>query len=607
MKLSVFGFSVLLAGCAAIPADRSPTGHEEQEMIALSLDSVDGWREDGEWLVSPVLDAPEGASRVGLLLVLESPGGMPVVEARVISSPAGESTWTSVPSSFSEEDHHVGYADLDRTGYAAEIRLPRAAVDGVAHLRWTAVIPDERDEAAAPEGDLGAAREPLIAELRGLDIVTREDWGARATRCRNRNADKTKMAIHYTVTPSDNPERQVRSIQRYHMDSRGWCDVGYHFLVGVDGSIYEGRPIELLGAHVSRNNTGNIGVAFVGCFHGSGCSRWGPQRPPTAMIDAGGRLLGRLSRVYDITLNESRVKGHRDHPGASTSCPGDHLRVRISDMLAIGRRGDPPISDPPTMPADPPAATDPPPAGASGPPAGLSCTHSFGGVYANTACSPGYQCCDGRWHTRPACGACFCVEETGTAGCGAGGAGTPAPLGSINAGLSQGGSEIPRAGLTNETLRGVVGFSTEPRGDVVSVDGEAWVRGRLSWFGGPDDRGVSSTETGAITFERLRSLNDPTRPSSATLSSRPEDYYFVAMRWNYSPNGRTFWRDARLVVKNPDSGAAVVVRPVDWGPHTRTNRIIDLSPQSLVDLSVATDDDVLVAFAPAGTPLGPVR
>jgi hypothetical protein len=79
------------------------------------------------------------------------------------------------------------------------------------------------------------------------------------------------------------------------------------------------------------------------------------------------------------------------------------------------------------------------------------------------------------------------------------------------------------------------------------------------------------------------------------------------MRWSYSPNGRSFWRDARIAVRNPATGATVVVRPVDWGPHTRTGRVVDLSPQALVDLSVATDDDVLVAFAPPGAPLGPSR
>ena len=58
--------------------------------------------------------------------------------------------------------------------------------------------------------------------------------------------------------------------------------------------------------------------------------------------------------------------------------------------------------------------------GAGEPPApsGASCTHSYGGTYANQACSPSYQCCDGSWRERGACGECLCVEESGTIGCG---------------------------------------------------------------------------------------------------------------------------------------------------------------------------------------------
>ncbi len=55
--------------------------------------------------------------------------------------------------------------------------------------------------------------------------------------------------------------------------------------------------------------------------------------------------------------------------------------------------------------------------GAEPPPAGRSCTHSFGGIYTDRSCSPSYQCCDGSWRARGACGACTCEEATGSIGC----------------------------------------------------------------------------------------------------------------------------------------------------------------------------------------------
>lgn len=174
-------------------------------------------------------------------------------------------------------------------------------------------------------------------------------------------------------------------------------------------------------------------------------------------------------------------------------------------------------------------------------------------------------------------------------------------------GLDQDGSSIPRKGLPNPTLRSTLGIAVEPYGDTVVVSGKALVDGTVSWFGGPADRGDSSVGLGAITGERVSELNDPVNPTEAILAARPEDYYFCAMRFAYRPNGVAFWAAARLLVVNPRTGAAVVVRPVDWGPHTFTRRLIDLSPQSLADLGLTTDEHAFVSFATPGTEVGRVR
>lgn len=214
---------------------------------------------------------------------------------------------------------------------------------------------------------------------------------------------------------------------------------------------------------------------------------------------------------------------------------------------------------------------------------------------AYSVCALGTDCTD-------------CGPRAGTSGPtptpgGGGGTGASVP----HAGLDLDGMSIPRAGLRNPTLERTLGVATEPHGRVESHSGVNWVRGSISWFGGPTDTGVSSTETGAVTGERLRSLNSPMNPSASEAARRPADYYFAAMRWNYSPRGVSWLRTARLVVRNPTTGATIVVRPVDWGPHSRTNRVIDLSHEALRALGLSTDDDVLIAWAPQSSALGPVR
>ena len=128
-----------LAGCAAQGAP-SPQGHDQAEM-RIDVEAVAQWRADGEWLVSPVLDAPEGATRVGVYLGMSEPAAMPRLQARALSQgmPVGE--WTDVSETWSEVDHYVGIAELGTIGDGAELRIGAATAPLLSHLRWNAVIP----------------------------------------------------------------------------------------------------------------------------------------------------------------------------------------------------------------------------------------------------------------------------------------------------------------------------------------------------------------------------------------------------------------------------------------------------------------------------------
>lgn len=123
------------------------------------------------------------------------------------------------------------------------------------------------------------------------------------------------------------------------------------------------------------------------------------------------------SRPNAIVPNLRRAQhaGERLEPGESRT-----LRFRITSPgmisaplgVVFSSRACPGAVAPVPMPAPAPGGDAPelPP--------GASCTHSLGGTYGNRACSPGYQCCDGRWRGREACGGCICTEATGRMGCG---------------------------------------------------------------------------------------------------------------------------------------------------------------------------------------------
>ncbi len=59
---------------------------------------------------------------------------------------------------------------------------------------------------------------------------------------------------------------EVREIQDLHMDTNGWDDIGYSFLIGGDGQVYEGRGWNVQGAHTQNWNDIGYGIDFMGLF-----------------------------------------------------------------------------------------------------------------------------------------------------------------------------------------------------------------------------------------------------------------------------------------------------------------------------------------------------
>ncbi len=177
----------------------------------------------------------------------------------------------------------------------------------------------------APEG-LGAQTAPSSL------VVSRYKWGARdpGKICGSPHTPY-RMAIHHTDGNSGatNPAAIMRQIQAFHIDDpdREWCDIGYHFVVSADGTIFQGRSDERrTGAHVLGQNTGNIGVALMGDYESAA--------PPDSQLNGAARIVGWISRTYGIALDRSKVKGHREWAPGSTSCPGDKLLSLIPTILA---------------------------------------------------------------------------------------------------------------------------------------------------------------------------------------------------------------------------------------------------------------------------------
>jgi len=106
--------------------------------------------------------------------------------------------------------------------------------------------------------------------------------------------------------------------------SKGWGDIGYHYVVDRGGRVWEGREIQWQGAHVKNSNEGNIGICCLGNFD--------EQSPSDEQLQAAERMVGCLMQKYNITV--ARVRTHQEWPTAHTACPGRSLQREMVQMRA---------------------------------------------------------------------------------------------------------------------------------------------------------------------------------------------------------------------------------------------------------------------------------
>ena len=178
------------------------------------------------------------------------------------------------------------------------------------------------------------ALEPVLSDIPKPVVISREEWGAEEPKnSYSYHPYFDKLTLHHAACCSaddiEEGKDQVRWIQDFHQNGRGWSDIGYHFLVDRAGNIYQGRPETVIGAHVGGANTGNIGVCLLGCYHPPEVSCFQTITP-----DSRQSIIEIFSWVSD-TYGQSPaiLLGHRDYFG-TTACPGDNIWVELPRFRA---------------------------------------------------------------------------------------------------------------------------------------------------------------------------------------------------------------------------------------------------------------------------------
>lgn len=121
-----------------------------------------------------------------------------------------------------------------------------------------------------------------------------------------------KIIVHCSDSDYSHHD-DISVIRDWHVNERGWSDVGYHFFIKKDGTVQKGRDLATVGAHVEGHNSDSIGICLGGRHNFT-----------TKQFYALKVLLYDLTHQFFLTTND--VYGHRDFDKNKT-CPNFDVKT----------------------------------------------------------------------------------------------------------------------------------------------------------------------------------------------------------------------------------------------------------------------------------------
>lgn len=129
-----------------------------------------------------------------------------------------------------------------------------------------------------------------------------------------------KIIIHCSATP-EGRDIKTETIRSWHVKGRGWSDIGYHFVIELDGSIRNGRPVERIGAHVKGHNANSIGICYVGGIDKS-------NKAKDTRTEAQKKSLNELIDSLRAVYKEATIHGHNEF--SAKACPSFDVQKEFS-------------------------------------------------------------------------------------------------------------------------------------------------------------------------------------------------------------------------------------------------------------------------------------
>ncbi|MBV6426817.1 MAG: hypothetical protein KIPDCIKN_01330 [Haliscomenobacter sp.] len=175
-------------------------------------------------------------------------------------------------------------------------------------------------------------------------VVTRAQWNCPQTVTSHSKTTVTHLIVHHAAGPNTSSDwgATVLSIWNYHVNTNGWADVGYNWLIAPNGQLFEGRGggDNIVGAHFCGKNSGTMGICMLGTYTSVQITDAARKTLTDVLAWKASKLgLDPLGKSYHATsaLTLDHVSGHRD--GCSTECPGTQLYSILPEIrIAVKER-----------------------------------------------------------------------------------------------------------------------------------------------------------------------------------------------------------------------------------------------------------------------------
>lgn len=162
-------------------------------------------------------------------------------------------------------------------------------------------------------------------------IISRQEWGAGPSSATlMRSHVPTRLTLHHEASakplvPGEDPKVLLQNLQQWGWRDRRWPDIPYHFMLDLDGNIYEARdPGKVGDTATTYNPSGHLLVTLMGNYE--------LQAPNEKQLKALCDLLAWLCDYYNI--DPATIHGHMDY--VPTLCPGKYLYPYVASGFIEG-------------------------------------------------------------------------------------------------------------------------------------------------------------------------------------------------------------------------------------------------------------------------------